>query len=212
MNMMRCDEACRIVAELAGDTDVVIITMSTMKTFPGIAPQANYISCVPLMGGAAALGLGVATARPDLRVWVLDGDASLLMELGSLVTVAEAMPKNLVHLLFNNEVQYGGTANLARPRSGGVDFVAMARAAGYPKTLEIDSADSMRTQLNVLPRDAGPVFGHLRIKPDPGYYNESTPQREIPDNQITRMGDEARRVRAVLQQRADAASPLGTRR
>lgn len=199
MKTLRCEEACRIVAGLAGDKDVVVITMSTMKIFPGVAPQANFVSCVPLMGGASSLGLGIATARPDVRVWVLDGDASLLMELGSLVTVAEARPKNLVHLLFNNCVQYGGTANLASPGAGRVDFCAMARAAGYPLTLEIDGAERMQSALASLQRDAGPVFGNVRIEPDPGYYNETTPQREIPDNQITRMGDEGRRLREVLQ-------------
>lgn len=195
---MSCEEACRIVAGIAKD-DVVVITMSTMKIFPGVAPQVNFVSCVPLMGGAASLGLGIAVARPDVRVWVLDGDASLLMELGSLVTVAEAMPKNLIHLLFNNRVQYGGTANLASPRAGAVDFCAMARAAGYPTAVEIDSAENMAATLSALPRETGPVFGCVRVEPDPGYYTATTPQREIPDNQITRMGDEARRVRQALQ-------------
>jgi phosphonopyruvate decarboxylase len=198
MKPLFCEEACRIVAGIAQD-DVVVITMSTMKIFPGVAPHANYVSCVPLMGGAASLGLGIAVARPDVRVWVLDGDASLLMELGSLVTVAEAMPRNLVHLVFNNRVQYGGTANLASPRAGAIDFRAMALAAGYPMAVEIDGAENMKVTLSGLPRDAGPVFGNVRIEPDPGYYTATTPQREIPDNQITRMGDEARRVRQVLQ-------------
>lgn len=195
---MLCEEACRIVGGIAKE-DVVVITMSTMKIFPGVAPKANFISCVPLMGGAASIGLGIAIARPDVRVWVLDGDASLLMELGALVTVAEAMPKNLVHLLFNNGVQYGGTANLASPRAGSVDFCAMAGAAGYPMTLEIHSAETMQARLSALPGDAGPVFGNVLIEPDAGYYTETTPQREIPDNQITRMGDEARRLRQILQ-------------
>lgn len=198
MKPMFCEEACRIVAGIAKE-DVVVITMSTMKVFPGIAPKANFVTCVPLMGGSASLGLGIATARPDVRVWVLDGDASLLMELGSLVTVAEAMPKNLVHLVFNNRVQYGGTANLASPRAGVVDFCGMARAAGYPMAVEIESAETMQETLSALPRHAGPVFGNVRIEPDAGYYNASTPQREIPDAQITRMGDEARRLRQVLQ-------------
>lgn len=198
MKPMFCEEACRIVARIAKE-DVVVITMSTMKVFPGIAPRANFVTCVPLMGGSASLGLGIAIARPDVRVWVLDGDASLLMELGSLVTVAEAMPRNLVHLVFNNRVQYGGTANLASPRAGVVDFCGMARAAGYPMTVEIESAENMQATLSALLRDAGPVFGNVRIEPDPGYYTASTPQREIPDAQITRMGDEARRLRQVLQ-------------
>ncbi len=198
MKFMSCEEACRIVAGLAKD-DVIVITMSTMKVFPGVAPQANFVSCVPLMGGASALGLGIAVARPDVRVWVLDGDASLLMELGSLVTIAEAMPKNLIHLLFDNRVQYGGTANLAIPRAGGVDFCALARAAGYPTAVEIESTANMTSTLANLPRDTGPAFVRVRVETDPGYYTATTPQREIPDNQITRMGDEARRVHNALQ-------------
>ncbi|HVZ44886.1 MAG TPA: thiamine pyrophosphate-dependent enzyme [Ramlibacter sp.] len=197
MKPLYCEEACRIVAGIAQE-DVLIITMSTMKTLPGIAPNANFVSCVPLMGGSASLGLGVAAARPDVRVWVLDGDASLLMELGSLVTVAEAMPKNFVHLLFNNSVQYGGTANLAIPQAGKVDFCGMARAAGYRRVMQIDSAEELQSALAALPPDGGPVFASVRVEPDAPYYSAATPQREIPDNQITRMGDEARRVRAVL--------------
>jgi hypothetical protein len=75
MKPMFCEEACRIVAGIAND-DVVVITMSAMKVFPGVAPKANFVTCVPLMGGAASLGLGIATARPDIRVWVLDSSIS----------------------------------------------------------------------------------------------------------------------------------------
>ena len=46
MKFMSCEEACRIVAGLAKD-DVVVITMSTMKVFPGVGPQVNYVTCVP---------------------------------------------------------------------------------------------------------------------------------------------------------------------
>lgn len=201
MSLMSCAQACEILAR-AGQDDVFVITMSTMKTFPGIAPEAKYVSCVPLMGGSASMGMGIAVARPDVRVWVLDGDASLLMELGSLVTVAEAEPKNLIHVLFDNRVMYGGTANLALPRAGGVDFCAMALAAGYAQAWTADTAEDLQRIAAAVPRDSGAVFIRARIEPDPPYYSETTPQREIPDNQMTRMGDEGRRVRALLQQAA----------
>lgn len=205
MNILACADACRTIAAVAGD-DVLVITMSTMKTLPGIAPQANFVSCVPLMGGAASIGLGIAVARPDVRVWVLDGDASLLMELGSLVTVAEARPANLVHLLFDNRVQYGGTANMALPGGGEVDFNAMALAAGYAHAAVVETADQLEPMLRDVASRQGPVFVRIRVAPDPGYYNATTPQREIPDNQITRMGDEGRRVRQRLAGRPSSAS------
>lgn len=194
---MSCEQACRIVAAAAGQ-DPMVITMSTMKVLPGIAPNAQYVSCVPLMGGASSMGLGIALARPDLRVWVLDGDASLLMELGALVTVADAGARNLVHLVFDNAVQFAGTANLAIPRAGTVDFCGMARAAGYAKAETIDSAPALEQALAALTRNAGPTLFQLKVAPDAAYYTRTTPQREIPDNQLTRMGDEARRMRAAL--------------
>lgn len=195
------EQACRIVAQAAG-LDPLVITMSTMKVLPGIAPQARFVSCVPLMGGASAMGLGIALARPDLRVWVLDGDASLLMELGSLVTVAEAAPRNLIHLVFDNAVQYGGTANLAIPRGSAVDFCGMALAAGYAKAVQVESAQSLEKALTALPSDPGPILFQVQVAPDKAYYSQTTPQREIPDNQLTRMGDEARRMRGVLKENA----------
>jgi phosphonopyruvate decarboxylase len=195
---MTNEEACRIVAAAAG-SDPLVITMSTMKVLPGLAPQAHFVSCVPLMGGASAMGLGIALARPDLRVWVLDGDASLLMELGSLVTIAEAAPENLVHLVFDNAVQFGGTANLDIPRGGAVDFCGMARAAGYRNALLADSGAALEQALARLASDAGPVLVQVKVAPDKAYYSQATPQREIPDNQLTRMGDEARRLRASLE-------------
>lgn len=194
---MTNEEACRMVAAAAG-SDPLVITMSTMKVLPGVAPQARFVSCVPLMGGASAMGLGIALARPDLRVWVLDGDASLLMELGALVTIAEAAPRNLVHLVFDNAVQFGGTANLAVPRGGAVDFCGMALAAGYRSARKVDSQAALGEVLAALPADPGPMLVQLRVAPDPAYYSKATPQREIPDNQLTRMGDEARRLRAAL--------------
>jgi thiamine pyrophosphate-dependent acetolactate synthase large subunit-like protein len=197
MSALSNEQACRIVARAAG-SDPLVITMSTMKVLPGVAPQARFVSCVPLMGGASSMGLGIALARPDLRVWVLDGDASLLMELGSLVTVAEAAPRNLVHLVFDNAVQFGGTANLAIPRGGAVDFCGMAKAAGYREALRVDSEASLEQALAALPAAPGPILLQVLVAPDPAYYSQTTPQREIPDNQLTRMGDEARRMRAAL--------------
>lgn len=201
MSLMTCKDACEVVAGVS-EGDVVVITMSTMKVFPNIAPtDALYVTSVPLMGGAASIGLGIAIARPDITVWVMDGDASLLMELGGLVTVSEAMPTNLVHILCDNRVQYGGTANMRMPRNGEVDFCGMAQAAGYPQTLVANTKDEFTEIVSKLPKDSGPTFIRARIEPDAPYYNEETPQREIPESQITRMGDEGRRVRAILAQR-----------
>ena len=69
------------------------------------------------MGKASSIGLGIALARPDKKVLVIDGDGSLLMNLGSLVTVANMSPKNLVHFVYQNGT-YGVSGGQPIPGSG----------------------------------------------------------------------------------------------
>ena len=197
MTRPSCKEVCKIVAD-SSKNDIVVITMSTMKVFPTIAPDAYFVSSVPLMGGAGSIGMGIAIARPDKQIWVLDGDASLLMELGSLVTIAEAAPQNFVHILFNNQVQYGGTANLDLPGGGRVDFSSMAVSACYPIARKIKSSHELLEFISSLKSIKGPIFLDVDVEPDASYYDENTPQKEIFDHQLHRMGEEARRVKEIL--------------
>src|SRR3970282_1175732 len=85
---------------------ICVPTMTTAPAWRTIAPDDLSVACVGLMGGAAPLALALALARPDRRVLVLDGDGSLLMQLGSLATVAGAAPRNLTHLVFKNGVYH----------------------------------------------------------------------------------------------------------
>jgi TPP-dependent trihydroxycyclohexane-1,2-dione (THcHDO) dehydratase len=89
---MKTIEACEVIQQTAPDA-IYVTTMGAMNGMDKLEVDVLSVACVPLMGGAASLGLGIALARPDKTVLVLDGDASLLMELGGLVTVAQA-PEN----------------------------------------------------------------------------------------------------------------------
>lgn len=81
------------------------------------------------MGLASSIGLGLALARPDRRVTVLDGDGSLLMNLGSLATIAARRPSNLLLVVWDNEA-YGTTGGQPSATAGITDLAAVARAAG----------------------------------------------------------------------------------
>jgi sulfopyruvate decarboxylase subunit beta len=85
------------------------------------------------MGLASSMGLGIALTRPDRQVLVLDGDGSVLMNLGGLTTLARYRPRNLVHVVFDNEslLSVGGFPTAT---STGADLAAIARAAGIPRT------------------------------------------------------------------------------
>jgi sulfopyruvate decarboxylase subunit beta len=92
------------------------------------------------MGLASSLGLGIALTRPELRVVVLDGDGSVLMNLGGLTTLARYRPPNLVHVVFDNEslLSVGGFPTATNT---GSDLAGVAAAAGVPRTGTVRTLD-----------------------------------------------------------------------
>jgi phosphonopyruvate decarboxylase len=156
---MKPEEVLRLIAAQRGPA-VVVPTMTTSPAWRDLAPDDLSVGCVGFMGGASSLGLGIALARPERRVVVLDGDGSLLMQLGSLATIAGAAPRNLVHLLFKNGVYHTSGAQ-GIPGGLTVDFAGMARAAGYRLACTIDELDDFRRRLPDLLTMEGPVFAEL---------------------------------------------------
>ena len=112
------------------------------------------------MGGASALGLGLALAAPDRRVIVFDGDGSLLMQLGSLPPSRARAPRNLTHLLFKNGV-YHTSGSQETPGGPGTDFAAMAKAAGYRNAYTITTLEEFKKRLPGFLTEEGPIFVEL---------------------------------------------------
>ncbi len=156
---MRPEDALREIAAARGDA-ICVPTMTAAPAWRALAPGDLSVTCVGFMGGASALGLGLALARPDRRVIVLDGDGSLLMQLGSLATVAGAAPRNFVHVVFKNGVYHTSGAQEI-PGGPTVDFVLMARAAGYRDAWAIDDLDDLRRRLPAILSAEGPVLVEL---------------------------------------------------
>ncbi|HTS54294.1 MAG TPA: thiamine pyrophosphate-dependent enzyme [Burkholderiales bacterium] len=105
-----------------------------------IGHRPNFFYLQHAMGLASSMGLGIALSRPELAVVVLDGDGSVLMNLGGLTTMARYRPKNLVHVVFDNEslLSVGGFPTAT---STGSDIAGIARAAGIPRTATVRSLD-----------------------------------------------------------------------
>jgi sulfopyruvate decarboxylase subunit beta len=156
---MKPEEVLRLIAAQRGPA-VCIPTMTTGPEWRAIAPNDLSVGCVGFMGGASCLGLGIALARPDRRVLVLDGDGSLLMQLGSLATIAGAGPRNLVHFLFKNGVYHTSGAQ-GIPGGLSVDFVTMAKGAGYRTAFAIHNLDDFKRRLPEILKMEGPVFVEL---------------------------------------------------
>ncbi|MBI3328063.1 MAG: thiamine pyrophosphate-binding protein [Nitrospinae bacterium] len=120
------------------------------------------------MGQGSSHALGLALGRPDKRVVVLDGDGSLLMNLGTLVTIAHAAPKNLVHCLCQNGT-YETNGAVCIPGRGKVSFTGLAREAGYPKTYASDDLGDWDRAVDRILKEDGPIFVDLRVEPGAPY-------------------------------------------
>ncbi len=116
------------------------------------------------MSKASSVAFGVALGRPERKVIVLDGDGSLLMNLGSLVTVAGKKPTNFYHFVFDNGI-YAVTGG--QPVPNRPDYRGLAIASGYRAAYDFDDFEAFSTELPRIMREAGPVLINLKTVPEP---------------------------------------------
>ena len=158
-------EPTEALAALRGDA-ITITTEQCIKAWrdavPGALDDPNHIDVVGAMGSASSIALGIALAQPSRKVIVMDGDGSLLMQLGSLVTIAGAAPENLYHFVFENGV-YATSGGQPLPAEGRVDFEMMARGAGFAHAARYDDAATFKADLPGLLERRGPVFVTLQL-------------------------------------------------
>ena len=165
--MMKRDEALKVLARHYADGIVVGVYQSIFD-WMGIRPHPlNYI-CTGAMGQASSHALGLALAHPDRKVVVLDGDGSLLMNLGSLVTVANMAPKNLVHFVSNNKI-YEVNGRYPLPGAGQVDFSGLAKAAGYRRTFTFSDLENFKDGIGEVLDGSGPTFVTLQVEEGEAY-------------------------------------------
>ena len=137
--MTRLDCLRAIYPQLA-DRVVVTIMGAVAAELQSIGHRPNFFYLQHAMGLASSMGLGIALSQPDRSVIVMDGDGSLLMNLGGLTTLARYRPRNLVHVVFDNEslLSVGGFPTAT---STGSDLAAIAAAAGVPRTATARALD-----------------------------------------------------------------------
>ena len=143
---------------------VVVGTMTANGLWAERAPGDLNLACIGFMGGASALGLGVALAQPEREVWVIDGDGSLMMQLGSLGTIAGSGAENFVHFVVHNGCMRRRARSRCRRRKR-VDFAAMAAGAGYRATASFSEAEELDAALDDLLGSPGPLLIELRTRP-----------------------------------------------
>jgi len=159
---MTAVEALGPLARARGDA-VVVTTMSAVRPWAELSDHPlDFASADSAMGHAADLALGIALARPRRRVFCVNGDGSMLMTLGTLVTIAAAGASNLLLVVLQNGV-YEVTGNQPVPGAGQVDYPAMARAAGFPTARSFADAASYAEALPAVLAAPGPTCISLSV-------------------------------------------------
>jgi Thiamine pyrophosphate-requiring enzymes [acetolactate synthase, pyruvate dehydrogenase (cytochrome), glyoxylate carboligase, phosphonopyruvate decarboxylase] len=153
----------RHIIHLTPESESVIIATTgyTGRELFALIDRANHLYMVGSMGCASSLGLGLALARPDLQVVIIDGDGAALMRMGNFSTIGTYGGSNLIHLVLDNEAHDSTGAQATV--SANVRFADIAAACGY--AVAYDGEDPcLIDELFSVKNTTGPGFGHLKIK------------------------------------------------
>src|SRR6266508_2580768 len=137
---MRRIDALEAVYDDIADCAVVTIMGAVAVELYSLGHKPNFFYLEHATGLASSVGLGIALTQPTRPVVVIDGDGSLLMNLGTLTTLARYAPPNLTHIVFDNEslLSVGGFPTAT---STGSDLAAIARGAGIGHAVMVDDLD-----------------------------------------------------------------------
>lgn len=156
-----------------GASDVVVTTMGAARDWLALGDPhpLDFVYVPSSMGQATSLGLGLALAQVDRRIVVVNGDGSMLMNLGSLVTIGAERPANLILIVGDNGV-YEVTGGQPTPASAGgrvganpVDWLALAKAAGFQSLFRFSELAAWRVALPEVLKASGPTFVALAVVP-----------------------------------------------
>jgi phosphonopyruvate decarboxylase len=159
-SMKRIDAIRVISEELSGEECVVATTGKPSRELFSVADRPKNFYMQGSMGHAASIGLGLALERPEKKVVVLDGDGALLMHMGVLSAIGHYKPKNLFHIVLDNE-SYETTGD-QDTTSSTTNFVRAASASGYATSAECQHEHELRAGVRHLLSQPGPHF--LRVK------------------------------------------------
>jgi len=149
-NQMGREEIIQHIVAVSGEDPIISTTGKTSRELfeTRVANSQSHkydFLTVGSMGHSSSIALGVALNKPNSRIWCLDGDGALLMHMGSMAVIGAVKPKNLIHVVINNEAHdsVGGMPTVA----GKIDLVAVAKACGYPNATSVDTFEVLNKEL-----------------------------------------------------------------
>jgi phosphonopyruvate decarboxylase len=163
--MITYADACRVINN-SRDEAVVVTTMTQTKYWYQISEYPDLdIGIANAMSKPSSVAFGIALGKPDRSVICLDADGSLLMNFGSLATIAGMAPTNLYHFVFNNGIySVTGVQPVPAPR---VEYAKTAEACGYASAYRFDEVESLDSSLPEILASPGPVLIEIMVKGEP---------------------------------------------
>jgi sulfopyruvate decarboxylase subunit beta len=149
------------VLDLLTDELVVVCNGFASREAYALRDRPENFYMIGSMGVAAAIGLGVALAQPKRKVVVFDGDGNVLMGMGTLATIGALKPRNLIHIVFDNEV-YGSTGNQPTIAQG-VPLDQVAKSAGYRNVERVREFDDLVYEARSMLKQEGPSFLLVKV-------------------------------------------------
>ena len=179
---MKGTEAFEEIIPLLRDEPVVHANGFICRESFNIKDREENFYMIGSTGRASSIGLGVAISRPDQQTIIIDGDGNVLMSLGTLTMIAAAAPKNLLHIVIDNEVyestgSQGSLSNL-------IALEKIAQSVGYPQTKKVTNKAQIKHAFQELMDKDGPSF--LLIKVEPSFDKSTGRVHHIPEEITSR--------------------------
>ena len=190
--MIEMRDAMRVVVQQRRG-DIVLATETSILAWADVTRSDTLDLPIPSMSKGSSMALGVALAQPDRRLILWGGDGSLLMNLGSLVTVGGQAPANFYHIVVDNRM-YAMTGGQPLPNAAGLSFEGLAKAAGYARIFEFDDLESWTTGIGDVLEQEGPVLVVMKTVPEITDWKNDPPVEPI-----RTMREAAPEVRAALE-------------
>lgn len=161
------EEAMKCVVDAIPTNSIVVSTTGKLsrelyeyRDEKGMGHEADFLT-VGSMGHSSSIALGIALARPDRKVFCLDGDGAFIMHMGAISNIGNLAPNNYIHVLFNNGAHesVGGQPTLGF----NIDIPKIAVACGYRHAITVDNANDIETVLHKAINSDGPTMIEIKV-------------------------------------------------
>jgi thiamine pyrophosphate-dependent acetolactate synthase large subunit-like protein len=178
--LMKGTEAFEEIIPLLTDEIAIHANGYICRESFNIKDRENNFYMIGSMGLASSIGLGVAVSHPDQKTIIIDGDGNVLMSMGTLAMIAAAAPKNLIHIVIDNEA-YESTG-IQRSLSRSVSLEKVAQSAGYLQTKKVTNKNQIKDAFQELMGKDGPSFLLVKVEPS---FDKSTGRVHHTPEEIT---------------------------